>query len=302
MLRDNMHPGARGDTIRCRNCYSTSKELLHRVPLERRFGPEGMHSLEIFRCLDCNLVFSGLELDQQSGADLYGKEYFEAGDSVRAVDRTIVNESYKRALDKLAKLQLKGGKLLDVGCGYGEFLEFARSRGWEVDGVDISPWAAQVASQESGVPVFLGTLFEASYPSETFDVVTAWDLIEHLNEPRGFVAEVRRILKADGMLVVRTPNQDSLFHWLASMASRLGWSYPLQQLYHVDHLSYFTKSTLASLLGRENIMLEMVEYEDLTIRDLRFHGWKRATIGIVHLLAKVLRKHHALIAFARAVR
>jgi ubiquinone/menaquinone biosynthesis C-methylase UbiE len=295
----NCHSASPDSIVKCRICHSASQKLLHKVPLERPLGQ--IHSLEILRCLDCGLVFSGLELGGKASVSLYSKGYYESEDSVMSVDRNIISERYRRTLDRLQELKLEGKELLDVGCGCGEFIKLAESNGWECHGLDISPWAAQVASEQSGVSVFVGTLAEAGYPSETFDVVTAWDVIEHIIEPQAFVAEVRRILKLGGMLVVRTPNQNSLFHLLAGLSSRAGWSYPLQQIYHVDHLSYFTESTLVSLLYRESFRIETVEYEDITIHDTRFRGWQKAAIAIIHLIAEVLKKHHAMIVFARAV-
>lgn len=103
------------------------------------------------------------------------------------------------------------GKLLDVGCGSGEFLALMNSAGWDVAGVEPDPDAAAVAKRR-GIDVTNGTLQSASFPSQAFDAVTAAHVLEHVYDPVDLLAECRRVLKPDGRLTVVTPNAGSLAH------------------------------------------------------------------------------------------
>jgi 2-polyprenyl-3-methyl-5-hydroxy-6-metoxy-1,4-benzoquinol methylase len=102
------------------------------------------------------------------------------------------------------------GRLLDVGCATGNFLDRMRKRGnWQVWGVEVNEDAARYAQERFGLDIFIGEVCEASYPARYFDAVTLWDVLEHLHDPLGTLKEIRRVLKDDGVLILSVPNSDS---------------------------------------------------------------------------------------------
>jgi 2-polyprenyl-3-methyl-5-hydroxy-6-metoxy-1,4-benzoquinol methylase len=105
------------------------------------------------------------------------------------------------------------GRLLDVGCGSGEWLGEMRQRGWTVEGVDFDESAVKLA-REAGLKVESGSLEEQHYPDDSFDAVTLNHVIEHVPDPVRTLAECARILKPAGKLVLFTPNSASLGHRL----------------------------------------------------------------------------------------
>jgi 2-polyprenyl-3-methyl-5-hydroxy-6-metoxy-1,4-benzoquinol methylase len=104
------------------------------------------------------------------------------------------------------------GRLLDVGCGSGEFLTRMRQKGWRVQGTEFDPEAARKAGETHGIDVDLGDICDIGYAAEQFDAITARHVIEHVRDPGLFLAECWRILKPGGRLVFLTPNADSLGH------------------------------------------------------------------------------------------
>lgn len=104
----------------------------------------------------------------------------------------------------------RGGRLLDVGCGDGRFLAGALQRGWDAHGVDTSPGAIRSARRELGGRAVLTTLLKASYPAEHFDVVSLFEVLEHLPDVLGHLREIRRILKPEGLVCLSVPNFASL--------------------------------------------------------------------------------------------
>ncbi len=105
---------------------------------------------------------------------------------------------------------VKGGRLLDIGCATGLFLNgFSRAPGWALNGVEINRIAAQEARERYGLEVFTGTLEAAEFPDAHFTAVTMWDVLEHLHDPAGTLREIHRILAPEGVLVLRVPNHDS---------------------------------------------------------------------------------------------
>lgn len=103
------------------------------------------------------------------------------------------------------------GRLLDVGCGSGEWLALMRELGWQVEGLDFDQNAVEVANR-NGLKVRCGGLEEQKYPDGSFDAVTLNHVIEHVPDPLQTVTECLRVLKPGGKLVVFTPNNSSLSH------------------------------------------------------------------------------------------
>jgi 2-polyprenyl-3-methyl-5-hydroxy-6-metoxy-1,4-benzoquinol methylase len=102
-----------------------------------------------------------------------------------------------------------GLDLLDVGCGNGTLPGLLKQRGFRPVGVDFSEEAARVAQTEHGVRVVVGSLEQARFPSESFDIVTLFHVMEHVSDPRGVLGEVARVLRSNGVVVLQVPNIDS---------------------------------------------------------------------------------------------
>src|SRR5262245_35407889 len=118
--------------------------------------------------------------------------------------------SSRLRLDRIERvLGKRDGDLLDVGCATGFFLKAAAERGFTPHGVDISRYCVDHIV-EPAARVHCGTLEGARYPTARFDVITMWDVIEHLKDPARALSECRRIVKSDGALVVMTPNIESV--------------------------------------------------------------------------------------------
>jgi 2-polyprenyl-3-methyl-5-hydroxy-6-metoxy-1,4-benzoquinol methylase len=104
-----------------------------------------------------------------------------------------------------------GGRVLDVGCGRGLLIARLKALGWQAEGVDFDPVAAEVGAR-NGLTIRVGGLEAQGYASDSFDAVTMSHFIEHVHDPRAVLAEALRILKPGGRLVVATPNADGLAH------------------------------------------------------------------------------------------
>jgi 2-polyprenyl-3-methyl-5-hydroxy-6-metoxy-1,4-benzoquinol methylase len=115
--------------------------------------------------------------------------------------------------DKVRTLRqcgLKGGRILDVGCGAGFFLSVLDERKWQRYGIEISPQAAEKAARTFGKEnIYNGTLLDASFEAASFDVITFWSALEHMNDPRANLLQAHRLLKAGGSVVIEVPNNAS---------------------------------------------------------------------------------------------
>jgi SAM-dependent methyltransferase len=117
------------------------------------------------------------------------------------------------------------GRALDVGCATGTFLAGLQRAGWQVQGVEINQGVAEYARRQAGLDVFAGDLLEAGYPAGSFDLVSFWDVLEHLPNPREILREAYRITRSSGMLLLSLPNPSSLEAWQFGRAWA-GWDVP----------------------------------------------------------------------------
>lgn len=145
----------------------------------------------------------------------------------------------------------QSGALLDLGCSSGSFLEFMRSESWKLYGIEMSPEVARVAEERSKAQVFVGDIIDAPFPRESFDVVTCFDVLEHLYEPRRVMARVGEWLKQGGIFYVLVPNVDSA-------EARVFGSYwhGLELPRHLFHYSPASLKFLADSAGLHEVSLE----------------------------------------------
>ena len=142
------------------------------------------------------------------------------------------------------------GRLLDIGCATGIFLDSMRRLGWQVEGVEPTASAAAYARERFGLKIFEGRLEDAGYPDASFDAISLWDVLEHVHDPRLVINEVARILRPGGLLIINIPNPDSLEarllgeHWL-------GWDLP-------RHLNLFSPPQLRSFLASKGLQVERI--------------------------------------------
>lgn len=118
--------------------------------------------------------------------------------------RAAIDAGYRH----LPSLPIGGGRLLDVGCGNGEFLQLAIEMGWRAEGIDFDMQAVG-AARASSLNVVCGCIEDFKEKSGQFDVITVSHVIEHVHDPASLLVQVHRLLKPDGMLWIETPNIDS---------------------------------------------------------------------------------------------
>lgn len=104
------------------------------------------------------------------------------------------------------------GRLLDVGCGTGDFVAGMARMGWDATGIDFDREAVTSARRHESIKVFSGGLADQNFPDDAFDAITLSNVMEHLPDPAHTFAELKRILAPSGRLVIVTPNPDSLGH------------------------------------------------------------------------------------------
>ncbi len=159
---------------------------------------------------------------------------------------------------------MSGGRVLDVGCGAGEWLLNMQGLGWQVEGVDFDESAVSVA-QAHGLAVRCGTLEAQNYAANSFDAVTLNHVIEHVPDPVGLLRECVRVLKPHGRLVLATPNNESLGHRCFQKYWR-----GLEPPRHLHLLSPAAMRWLLALAGFEQVVVRTYSTEYVWYHSYRF--------------------------------
>ncbi len=197
--------------------------------------------LRVVRCRLCGLSYLNPRLLSDDLRDKYSHDY-SAGYIAK-------EKSKKKRAKKIIKNILRhkrSGNFLDIGCSAGFILNEARERGFEAYGVDISPLGLKHAKEVIKLNVFEGYLEQAGFSDDFFDVITLYNLIEHIPDPTQFLKEIARIAKYGALIEIWTPD---IGHWNAKL-KRERWKniFP-------EHLYYFTKETMQKMLEKSGLAL-----------------------------------------------
>lgn len=171
------------------------------------------NGFEMLSCIACKTLFTSRLPDAKSAKD-YSDYYSEAN----LTAPPFISQRLDEIIAQFIPYR-QTGRLLDVGFGAGTLLEAACRAGWKACGVDVSPRAVKHV-RALGFDVVCGTLAEASYPNDSFDVVTASELLEHVADVQELLFEVARVLRPGGLLWLTTPNGRGLSGRLLG----LGWT------------------------------------------------------------------------------
>lgn len=231
--------------IQCRLCKSKDIKFLFKK-----------NSYSIFKCKKCELFFADSKLSPKQLKDFYSSDYF-AGNQDKLGYYNYFEEENSIRLNSKSRLEqirkyAKGEKLLDIGCAAGFFLDEAKSY-FKVSGVEISEDMAKFARKELKLKVFNAPFSSQTLVNTTFDVITMWDVIEHVSDPLDTIKNVKRLLKNNGLLVFSTGDVDSLF----AKISKEHW----HLFTPPQHLSYFSKKVIIKMLEENGFKIIRIDYD-----------------------------------------
>lgn len=218
--------------VLCNICQKNFSKVLFKIK-----DPEGME-FDMVRCQGCNLVYMNPRFEPREIEDFYNENYFAFDDikQVRQIKYAV------EAIEEITEFK-REGRLLDIGSAKGLFLLVARKYGFEVEGLEISKYAAEFTQEAFGIYTTAGTIDEVDYPENHFDVITMYDVLEHFQNPLENMLKIRKILKDDGILMVDTPNFGSIF------SKFRGKKWPGYGIYHLYCFSNNTIDRLLSMAG-----------------------------------------------------
>jgi len=224
---------------------------------------------KVVECTKCGTMFKIPDDIGKGVAEYYTDERHTA--SYAALhddeDHDAAMLEFKEILERVsARLSNRRGRLLDLGCGPGAFLEMAQKAGFDVSGVEINPVAAKTARQRTGGQVFTADLDVDRLPGKAWDFVTLLDLIEHVQDPVALLERTRAVLAQDGYLIVFTPNHASLIVKVARALDALSggrFRGPIDHIFDCVHVTFFTVDTLRKAIeaaGFRVVAVDLIRY------------------------------------------
>jgi len=182
------------------------------------------------------------------------------------------HERWRRHAKSLQKYK-RSGDILDLGCGSGAFLRALKADGvnWHLHGVEISPQSARQAAETTGAEVFVGDVLAAPFPPASFDAITAFDVLEHLHDPRETLRKITEWLRPGGIFYVFLPNIDSIerrvfrSYWFGLELPR--------------HLYHFSPKSLRSLAERAGLQTTSISTTRDTVIENSLRYVARAVLG-----------------------
>ncbi|MDW8078663.1 MAG: class I SAM-dependent methyltransferase [Thermoguttaceae bacterium] len=204
-------------------------------------------SIPIWNCQACDYCFATVDEIPGHGnlKDLYEKLYSSSQEYLELLEQASKDGRPDRlgfaekVFFRLFPLPIGKGRLLEVGCGAGRFLRLAGRKSWHAEGVEISAVAAAVG-QRSGVRIFCGDLaaYASHHPERRFDMVTAFEVLEHVPDPVQFLRVLRGVLEPSGYLFLSVPNLNDPFVFLD----------PRPETWPPVHLHFFSRKALRKVL------------------------------------------------------
>jgi SAM-dependent methyltransferase len=240
------------ETIPCPVCTGSRFEVVRpsRYPefvtvedLARLYSASSNHVLmdQVVRCRDCNLQYVNPRPKQELIIDGYAAAEDHTFVAQNPQRIATFGKALKHMFGRLGQSGGNGRKLLDIGSAGGAFLVAARDFGFQPVGVEPSRWMADFGRRTYNVDIRDGILMPGMFPEPNFDVITIWDVIEHVPDPHGLFSLINRLLKPDGYLLVSYPDVGSL------AAKLLGERWPF---WLSVHLMYYDRRTMAAQLKR----------------------------------------------------
>ena len=286
----------------CENCAGKDFKLIFSGG-DKLLGIEG--NFDILECQDCGIYLLSPKISTKEMEKYYPEDYICYQEAIEDDPKLFSRLNRKGALRKRCRIVTnrieKPGKILDIGCATGIFLEGMKKRGWMVKGVEPNQGAAQYAKKRFGLDVFCGYLPDANLQNETYDVVTIWDVLEHVPDTHQLMNEIYRVLKPGGIVIATLPNGKAWERFIFD-TYWVGWEIPRHYRTHTPATitaflkeKSFDEIEIFSFIGRHGAFMLSVQF---WLNTWQTAAWKKKLIRFVlgSLLFRILTHPIFLIA------
>lgn len=249
----------------------TDGEITPRCPMctANRAAPRFRHgAYTIFACRACGGGFAWPRLRPDELDGVYDAGYAETYTSGAMNDIAFTRRRFRALERSLRKnfpgvLEGQGKRMLDVGCASGHLVNEFMQRGWQADGVEMSPLLAADAGSR-GLTVHVGNFLRLDLAKSSYDLITMFHVIEHFDAPAEAATKCHSLLRPGGLLVMETPN----WRGIGALLRGSRWSHIIPP----EHLNYFGPGALSRLVLRAGFSRARA----VTITPQVIQAWERA--------------------------
>jgi 2-polyprenyl-3-methyl-5-hydroxy-6-metoxy-1,4-benzoquinol methylase len=237
----------------CPGCDDPRRTLLYRLT---DAGGRIPGHFALYRCAGCGLVYVDPRPGDRVLAELYDEDfYFETGWSYASLADLVIELIQTHRRLRIERYR-RDGCLLDIGSGDGHFVHHMARHGWTATGIDFSPSALRFARRLwSGGRFLQGSLEDFDFPPGRFDVITMWQVLEHIGEPGPLLGRCRDLLAPAGMLIAAVPNFDG---WSSRLTRDRWWGLDVPR-----HLVHYTPATLRRSLEESGFRVVRIRHRSL---------------------------------------
>lgn len=209
-----------------------------------------MEEFQIYECLQCGLLFTEPRPEKDKIGEYYkSEEYYSHQENKKGFIPKLYEKVKVINLKHKYKVATKGktaGKLLDIGCGVGDYIKTAEQHGWQCTGVEPSDIAREIAGKKIQAKIIQSEELE-KIPDKTFDVITMWHVLEHVDNIKWQVTQLQRLLKENGRIIIAVPNYKS---YDANYYKEKWAAYDVPR-----HLNHFNQKTMVKIFKTNDLEL-----------------------------------------------
>lgn len=250
----------------------------------------------IVECNDCSLLYNRDFLSLNEPSNTFSEAYYT---EVQSEGFAHIWEDEKD--DPSAPIYASGleivegiagkGNVLDVGCAFGAFLQVAKGRDWTVEGVELSTYSSKVARDKYGLNVHTGELISAQLDREEYDLITFWDVLEHVTDVDAQIKKAASLVKPSGHLILITDSYRSLISFIAKTFYYLSFGiikYPMKKFFIPYNSCYFVREDMTKILERHNFKVCHVNGIDHPIERINLGKAEKLILSILYWLGEKL--------------
>ncbi len=206
----------------------------------------------------------------------------------------------KKRILTFLKASRAEGKLLELGCGSGDFTRSAAEVGYEAFGLDFNPNSSPVSNDT--FTFIHADVEKTEFQPHHYDIVCAFDVLEHCDDLKGLLTRIHRSLNTHGILAITVPNAESLLHYLCLTAHKITFSSfgrPLEGIFVISHPIYFSLLSLSYLLETCHFKVVRHHQSSTDLTKIRLNSLFRAAVEGVFMLSRLCSLQNRLVIFAR---